>query len=209
MDCMNYKNFPKNIPFDYQFLISKLDSYKYPRDKISLMIKKREIIRVKKGLYMMSDSYDGNVDHKLLANLIYGPSYVSLDTALSYWGLIPEKVVQITSVTNRKNKEFATPIGNFNYRYQNNAVVSVGVERMRSKGYSFLIASKEKAILDKIATTKKLDAKIDFESLLEEDYRIDMDELEHLDSEKIISFSRNYRKRSVAEFSHWYQQEFS
>jgi hypothetical protein len=203
------QNLPKDIPFDYQYLVSKLDSYKYPRDKISLMLKNHEIIRVKKGLYIVSEDYDGNVDKNLIANLIYGPSYVSLDSALSYWGLIPERVIQISSVTNRKNKEFDTPKGNYSYRYQNNAVVSVGVERIKAKGYFFLIASKEKALLDKIATTKKLEPQLDFRSLIEEDFRIDMDEFEDMDSEKINNLSKYYRKRSVIGFASWYKKEYS
>jgi len=208
MKSIKPDNFPKNIPFDYQFLTSKLDSYRCPRDKISLMIKNHEIIRVKKGLYILPDHYAGSVNKNLIANLIYGPSYISLDTALSYWGLIPERVVQISSITNRKNKEFKTPIGNFYYRYQNSSIVSFGVERITEKGYSFLIASKEKAILDKIATTKKLNANSDFESLIEEDFRIDMDEFENLDSEKINNFSKLYRKRSVVGFAAWYKKEY-
>ena len=79
-------------PFSYVYLLDRLKSYKNPRNKIGLMIKKNHIIRVKKGLYVLPAAFGGKINKFLLANLIYGPSYVSFESALSYWGLIPEKV---------------------------------------------------------------------------------------------------------------------
>ena len=91
-------------PFDYLYLVETLKHYTYPRNKINKMIKNGEIIRVKKGIYNLSPEYGGEIHYPLLANLIYGPSYVSLEYALSYWGLIPERVEIITSITNKRNK---------------------------------------------------------------------------------------------------------
>jgi predicted transcriptional regulator of viral defense system len=75
--------------FDYQILQDALADYSRPRDKIRNLIKKKEIIRVKKGLYVLGDGHRKRpYSRELLANLIYGPSYVSLEYALSYHGLI-------------------------------------------------------------------------------------------------------------------------
>ena len=93
--------------FDYQFLTSKLQGYRYPRNVIHRLLKTGKIIRIKKGLYVFGESYRrGPVSRTLLANLIYGPSYVSREYALGFYGLIPERVEEVTSMTTKKNKEF-------------------------------------------------------------------------------------------------------
>ncbi|MEM1244661.1 MAG: hypothetical protein AAGG80_07595, partial [Pseudomonadota bacterium] len=101
---------------DYQFIVSALAGYARPRDKISNWLKSGQLIRVKKGLYIFGKSVALQPYSKeVLANLIYGPSAISLTYALSYYGLIPERVDVITSVTNKRHKSFATCIGEFSY----------------------------------------------------------------------------------------------
>jgi hypothetical protein len=80
---------------DYQQLMDYLKGYAKPRDKIRAMLKAGEIVRVKKGIiYVFGEDYRrGPWSREILANLIYGPSYISLDYALSYYGFIPERVV--------------------------------------------------------------------------------------------------------------------
>jgi len=79
--------------FDYQALSDCLKDYARPRDRISDLIKSGVIVRVKKGLYIFGSDYSrGPYSRELLANLMYGPSYVSLDYALGYYALIPERV---------------------------------------------------------------------------------------------------------------------
>jgi len=87
-----------DYPVDYRYLTWLLRNYRSPRDKIGRMIKNGEIIRVKKGLYVLSPEFGGTADKKVLANLIYGPSYVSLEYALQYWGH-DQKTEQIFSNT--------------------------------------------------------------------------------------------------------------
>ena len=67
-------DFPTH-PFDYVFLMDALQAYHYPRNKINTLLKSGEIVRVKKGLYSLDKA---PADKKLCANLIYGPSYISL-----------------------------------------------------------------------------------------------------------------------------------
>src|SRR5208283_2899901 len=79
--------------FDYQALSDCLKDYARPRDRISDLIKSGAIVRVKKGLYIFGPDYSrGPYSRELLANLMYGPSYVSLDYALAHHALIPERV---------------------------------------------------------------------------------------------------------------------
>ena len=192
---------PKH-PFSYEYLISRLKEYRSPRDKISLMIKRGEIIRIKKGLYILSPQYGGIVDKRIIANLIYGPSYISLEYALSYWGLIPEKVVEVTSVTNKRNKRFDTPLGRFSYRYLNNKRYHFGFRYVEGEGGAYLVASKEKAICDKIFFEGNL-GKYEIESYLEKNLRINIKEILSLDIELVEEISRRYRNKSVSAFYCW------
>lgn len=78
---------------DYQFLLSTLSEYARPRDKISEWLKSGDLIRVKKGLYVFGEHIALTpYSHEILANLIYGPSAISLSYALAFYGLIPERV---------------------------------------------------------------------------------------------------------------------
>lgn len=190
------------FPFDYQYLMDLLKSYSSPRDKISRMIKKKEIIQVKKGLYVLSPNFGAPINLRSLANLIYGPSYISLEYALSYWGLIPEKVEEITSMTNKRNKIFQTPVGTFSYKYLENSKYSVGIERIPDETGAFLIASKEKAICDRLAMINDVNSK-EMAVCLQEELRLDMDELSGLDIGLIQEIARVYKKKSVTAFYKW------
>jgi hypothetical protein len=192
---------PKH-PFDYSYLMHLLKDYNSPRDKISRMIKKEEIIQVKKGLYVLSPEFGNLINHKVLANLIYGPSYISLEYALSYRGLIPEKVEEITSMTNKRNKVFKTPVGTFSYKYLHNSIFSKGIERISDEDGAFLIASKEKAICDRLASVKDLEVD-EMPEFFEHDLRLDMDVLPELDTELVREIEQVYKKKSVSAFYKW------
>jgi predicted transcriptional regulator of viral defense system len=137
---------------DYQFLLSELQGYANPRSKISAWLKARELVRVKKGLYIFGEASALQLYSKeVLANLIYGPSAISLTYALSFYGLVPEKVETVTSVTNSRNKFFATCIGDFQYYYLHPQKYAVGIVLSNfSDNQTILIASPEKALCDQI-----------------------------------------------------------
>ena len=84
--------------FDYQQLIGCLAHLRKPRDKIARLLAEEQIVRIRKGLYAFGSLYRReSLSREVLANLIHGPSYVSLDYALGYYGLIPERVSTVTS----------------------------------------------------------------------------------------------------------------
>ena len=172
------------------------------------MLKKGEIVRIKKGLYLLSPEYGGAIDKFVLSNLIYGPSYVSLEYALSYWGLIPERVEVVTAVTNKRNKRFQTPIGEFSYRYLNSAIFHLGRVLVKNGESSFIIASKEKAICDKIASIPQIKSIQDVGNYLDVDLRVDLEELADLDIQLLKIIEEKYRKTSVAAFVKWVQKNF-
>src|ERR1700733_4520854 len=104
--------------FDYGLLTGALSDYAGVRQKINELLKAGIIVRVKKGLYVFGPAYNNAlVCKEVLGNLIYGPSCISLEYALSYHGFIPERVETITSVTPKRDKGITTPLGQFNYRY--------------------------------------------------------------------------------------------
>lgn len=163
--------------FSYQSLLVALKGYKAPLQKINELLKAQEIIRVKKGLYVIQPDEYKSYNPLLLANLIYGPSYISFESALSYWGLIPERVETVQSVTSKRNKEFNTPIGQFTYRYLNLEKYKLGVLlHKQGDGDTVFIASPEKAMVDIITLRLAKDTKANFKNLIS-DIRIDEEEL--------------------------------
>ena len=92
-------------PINKQLLLDILKEYKRPHDKIDELVKQQMLVQVKRGLYIAGPKLSiVSPESLLIANHLYGPSYVSLDTALSHWGLIPERVYEISSVTTNNSK---------------------------------------------------------------------------------------------------------
>ena len=116
-EMIDMEELRRSIPgeeFDYQSLLGALKGYERPRDKITALFRRGVIIRVKKGIYVFGQRYARRpFSREVLANMIYGPSYVSLDYALHYYGLIPERVEAVTSVSVGRNRRFTTPVGLF------------------------------------------------------------------------------------------------
>jgi len=105
------------------------------------------IKKIAKGRYIFSDlTVDENVLFEI-ANRLYNPSYVSLESALSYYQIIPEAVYGITSVSTRRTYSFATPLGKFQYRTIKPSLF-FGYQMKTSNSKVFKIADVEKAVLD-------------------------------------------------------------
>ena len=187
--------------FDYQTLLNCLKDYGRPRDKIRALLRSGAIIRVKKGLYVFGPDYSrGPFSRELLANLIYGPSYVSLDYALSYYGLIPERVETVTSVTCGKNRTFSTPVGRFTYWSIPLDSYRVGIDIIQlDERRSFLMATPEKALADKICRSRDSDIRRaeEFEAYLLEHLRIDPGELLRLNPKRIKEIAQHWRSRKI------------
>lgn len=169
-----------------------LKNYKRPNDKIHELLNKEIILPVKKGLYITGKSIGNNrVPKEVLANILYGPSYVSLDYALSHYGLIPEMVHKITSVCIKPAKKIKTPVGLFTYTRLPLPYYSFGIKvSALSDTHTCLIAEPEKALCDKIICTAGLQfrSKHDVYKLLVNDWRIDEYELKALSFKKIMSW---------------------
>lgn len=122
--------------------------------KIANLVKSGDIQRLKKGFYCFSKPYlDKPIDLINVANMLYAPSYVSFEYALSFYGMIPERVSEITSATPKNRKLFQTPIGRFSYKKVPLDAYSLGVDWLSDESGKF-IASPEKALCDKIRYDK-------------------------------------------------------
>ncbi len=188
--------------FDYQILLDSLKKYKYPRDKIKKLLKSGDIIRIKKGIYIFGEKYRRNpFSREVLANMIYGPSYISLEYALSYYGLIPERIETVTSVTMKYNKRFSTPVGLFIYKHIPSYAYPYGIDILEiGLNRSFLIAEAEKALIDKVYIDKNISLRSlkETKKYLFEDLRIDINQFKLLNSQKLKLYAEVYKLKKLS-----------
>ena len=187
--------------FDYQALLDGLREYDRPRDKITALLRQGDIVRVKKGIYIFGERYKRRPFSKeVLANMICGPSYVSLDYALHYYGLIPERVEAVTSVTCSRGRRFSTPVGLFMYRGVPMRAYPIGIDQVELEGgRSFLIAIPEKALTDKIQADRgtAIRTQTEMRTYLLDSLRIDPEGLGRLNAETISLIADHYRSRKI------------
>lgn len=140
----------EHVEFDYGFVTDCLNEYQNPRVKLHHLLKIGAIIRVKKGIYIFGKRFAKRpYCSERLANMLYGPSYVSLEWACQHYGLIPERVVTVTSVTTKRSKQFETPIGLFTYDHLHSKAYPMGITIATfSDNQRALIATREKALVD-------------------------------------------------------------
>lgn len=200
------KNVLKRIEtayIDTPTLLNLLADYKKPREAISRMIKNKELIRLKNGIYLICDNIyhkdSTSIPFEQVANFLYGPSYVSMEWALSFYGMIPEKVHTVTSITLGKNKDYHTPIGNFSYLNLPSKCFAVGVTQKKCPDFlgGFLIASPEKALADLVFKTCKKLTKQELQEELIESKRIDHYALQHLNKDLLAEIAESYHAKSV------------
>ena len=187
--------------FDYQVLLDALGEYACPRDKITDLLRKGVIVRIKKGMYVFGEGFSRRpYSRQLLANLIYGPSYLSLEWALQYYGLIPERVEAVTSVTTGRSRRFMTPAGLFVYRQIPLAAYRFGMTRIEpGDAPSFFIATPEKALSDKIRLDRGtgLRSMDQMRAYLDNSLRIEESSLAVLDPEAIAEIGGRYRSSKI------------
>jgi len=192
-----------NIPIEYSALLSHLYHYKSPADKVARMQNSGSLIHLKRGLYILSPEISGQpVSMELIANHLYGPSYVSFESALSLNGLIPERTYMLRSATSKRKKMFQTPVGSFEYITVPESYFPIGVQqRIIRNTFAFLVAGPEKALCDLILTT----AGLRFQSLkalnnyLVHDLRIDLDGVEEWNPEIVEACSgQGYKKKELS-----------
>ncbi len=204
------KDFLKLIETPYidaQSLLNLLWEYEKPREWIRRAVKKGELIRLKNGFYLIGDKIQQGstkiIPYEQVANMLYGPSYVSLEWALSFYGMIPERVHTVTSMTLGKDKAFHTPVGDFVYYRLPAASYSIGVTRKETPDFvgGFLLASPEKALADLVFKTCKGLDKEQLRQELLESKRIDPACFQQLNKLLLLEIAKLYHTKRVSYLS--------
>lgn len=175
-------------------LIADYKSYVNPKAKIRRCVESGVLVPVVRGLY----ETDPNIPAHYLAPIIYGPSYLSFEFALSYYSLIPEAVYNVTSATfeKKKTKQYDTPFGTFSYRDVPSEAYPAGNILHIENGYGFQVASPEKALCDELYIMPPLKNRMELECLLFEDLRIDKGEFFRLNRESLIELLKLYHTQN-------------
>ncbi len=155
-----------------------------------------EIIHMRRGLYCLARKYQKRgMNLYALAQQVYGPSYVSLESALSWHGWIPEAVYGITNASFKKSKEFATPLGLFSYARVPQTLFYCEVNRITDEsGNAFLIASPLKALADYVYLRKR-----DWRGIapVVGNLRVDVEEFEQVTANSLEALIDNYANSRV------------
>ena len=178
-----------------KILMNDYNNYSNIFNKIKSLVDTKKLFPITKGIYETNP----NIEGYYLANIIYGPSYLSFDFALSYYGLIPERVYTYTSATclKKKSKTYSNQFGNYTYNDVPSSVFSYFINIKEENGYTYFIASKEKALCDKLYSLKPISNQKELSKLLFEDLRIDEYELTKLNLDDIDILSSLYKSKNV------------
>lgn len=176
-------------------LKSQYGSYSNPLDKIKREVDRGNLFRITRGLY----ETDKHVDPCFLAAPILSPSYLSFEWALSFYGLIPERVVAITSATLevRKSKAFTNCFGRFEYQDVPTRVFPEGLTCLESGDRMVRIATKEKAICDSLSKWRVVGNIKELKELLFEDKRVYEEEFAICDFKELVRIAALYHKKNL------------
>ena len=182
-------------------LVDELKDYVNPAAKIARMVKAGELVRIKQGLYETDPQTDGI----LLAEAIYGPSYLSFEFALSYHGLIPEAVYQYTSATfeKKRTKLFETPFGVFSYRDVPSPAFPLGVQFILLGENRFRLATPEKALCDELYKLPPCANLTELQQLLFDDLRIDREAMLGLNLNELNDLASLYQSKNHKLLKSW------
>ncbi len=187
-----------NVPVTSSVVESLFPDYVGKNQKVQRLEKAGELIRLKKGLFVVNPDTSGKIlSEGLIANHLYAPSYVSLSSALRHYGLIPEAVYTTQSVTLKTSRDFYTPLGRFEYTHQAKETFVLGVTTVQEEDYTYLIATPEKALCDLIANSSGVNLRYikDAINYLEDDIRMDMDEFRLMDANIFEAYAEVGKKK--------------
>lgn len=158
--------------------------------QISRWVKSGKLIQLKRGLYLLAEPYRKVATSEFyIANVLKSPSYISLEKALEYHGLIPEAVSVFTSVTTKRPEMFETPAGRYDYRHMKPSLFW-GYASLVIGGQTVFLASAEKALLDFFYLKH---AKVSFDYLQE----MRLQNVEYMKMTKLLEHGRRFKKKGL------------
>lgn len=191
---------------DYQLVMDCLKEYASPRAKLSRLVQSNALIRLKNGFYLLGPKFQHHsYCLELIANMLYGPSYVSLERALYIYGMIPEHVEAITSVTVKPSRTFTTNVGNFIYAHCHPSSFHVAITtRSYAEGENPFIATREKALTDMLQIRRgKITSEKELTEILLEDLRLEEEDLIKLDLTRIEEIYQAHPHSAVYFLKKW------
>lgn len=203
------KNKIQHSEFDYIALTGALSGYANPRNQISKLIRNGDIVRVKKGIYVFGPTVGAApFSHAILAHWIYGPSYLSCETALAYYGLIPERVEATISMTPKRDVQFDTPVGRFVYHPIKTSQYTLGMTQVELYPNRYvLMATPEKALVDMINKLPPLPTLASVQSWLHDSLRIEPESIIKLSKTRFITIAQAYSKQSNVALLQRYRED--
>ena len=186
-----------NIPVTSSVIASLYPDVKTKFAKVAQLERAGEIIRLRRNLFVVNPEETRlPLSSGLIANHLLAPSYVSMQTALRYYGLIPEAVYTIQSMTFKAAKEFNTPVGNYCYYHISRETYPIGITQIKDGNSVYIMATPEKALCDLIANQPGINLRYKKEALefLEENLRFDMDRFCQLNPEIFLAYAKTGKK---------------
>lgn len=181
--------------FEHKIIFSLTDIRKiepgFHRTRLSEWQAKGYIRKIAREYYLFADASIEERVLFLIANRIYKPSYISLETGLRYYNLIPESVYQITSVSSKKTQEFASDIASFSYNTIKPELM-FGYNLIEHRGQKIKIGEREKVLLDYLY----LNPQIDSEEAVAE-LRLNQQELEAINMEKLSKYREIFDNKAL------------
>ena len=193
---MNYLYFRKEFYDLGCFNINQVYAWQesFDRNNLTRWIKKGLLIRLKQGFYSFPEYKNNTGFSYYIANKIYSPSYISLHAALSYYGIIPEVVVQITSVTSLKTITFINDFGVYSYKSIKSDLMFAYDLVTQSDNITLKLAQPEKALLNILYLYPFYNTEQEMQSL-----RLDEDFLqEELNVDKMIAFLARFNSKALS-----------
>ncbi len=199
MDFEQFRRMIKSEIFDYQLLADFFKGLKKPRDKVRSLVSEGKIVRIKKGIYVFGENWRRNpLSLEILAGVLYGPSCISFEYALTRYGLLAERSAVITCLTIGDTKTFQTPLGIFEYRAIDREKFKLGIQyRDLGEEGGYLIASREKALADFVYRTPGIRTLGQLRHYLFEEMRMDEALFRELDKKALSSIAKVYKKKSI------------
>ncbi len=182
----------RDLPvIDTEILLAQVSDPASLRVQISRWEKRGKLLQLKRGIYLLTEPYRKvNIYEPYIASILQKPSYISLEKALEYHGLIPESVPVYTSVTTKRPGKFTTKLGIFVYRHIKPSLFW-GYNSVTINNQTAFFASPEKSILD-FLYLNKIDVSLDY---LEE---LRLQNIEKIDLDKLSEYTKRFNKRKIS-----------
>ena len=174
-------------------------SYSAPHKLLESMVKSGHLFRLKRGVY----AFQHHFDPLMAAQFLHSPSYLSFETALAYYGMIPERTHQIQSVADARPMRYRTCAGTYIYHAQRRDLFAEGMSIDLNGIFSLPIANPEKALLDTLWRAQLKARQMDNDAVWEyvvDGLRLEQSDLENLSLGKLQKMAPMYRNFAPRRF---------